>query len=451
MPNGGHVVKQVWPTPGTGWYATLILTAAYTFSFIDRQILNLLVEPVKTDLSLSDTRISFLQGAAFVGTYVLMSVPIGRLVDRFKRVFVLIGGMLTWSLATIGCGLSGSFAQLLSARMLVGAGESSVTPAAWSLLADYFPRDRLARPVSVFLMGPYLGAGLALIIGAEVIEWAGGMEKLNMPFFGELAPWQFTFIAVGLPGFLLSALLFTVHEPERKGRLPGPDSGGAQWPVVRRFMILHWRIYCAFLLGVPFLVVLLYGLQAWVPTFLVRVYEWDIPQAGRSYGPIALLAGSAGVLTGPVVATWLEGRGHTDSPLRVTMIATVLACICVAPIPLQTQPMIALVLIGAASFFVTLPLALVASALQTVTPNEMRGLIAGLYVVTVNVIGLAVGPTAVALLTDQLFGDPRAVGKSLSLLSLGVAPIAITLLASGMKPYRARMEEISRFESSDVV
>ena len=443
MSNGGQKTQQTWPTAGTGWYATLLLTLAYTLSFIDRQVLNLMVEPVKTDLSLSDTRISLLQGAAFVGTYVLMSVPIGRLVDRFKRVYVLIGGMLTWSAATIGCGLSGSFAQLLSARMLVGAGESSVTPAAWSLLADYFPRDRLARPVSVFLMGPYLGAGLALIIGAEVIEWAGGMEDLTMPFIGELAPWQFTFIVVGLPGFLLSALLFTMHEPERKGRLQGAESGGAPWPVVWHFMIRHWRIYCAFLLGVPFLVVLLYGLQAWVPTFLVRVYEWDIPRAGRSYGPIALLAGSAGVLTGPIVARWFDRKGYTDSPLRVTIIAAVLACISVAPIPLQTEPMAALALIGAASFFVTLPLALVASALQTVTPNDMRGLIAGLYVVTVNVIGLAVGPTVVALLTDHLFGDPAAVGKSLSLLSVGVAPIAIALLASGMKPYRERMEASS--------
>ena len=451
MSTSGHVTQSAWPSARTGWYATLILTLAYTLSFIDRQILNLLVEPVKADLSLSDTRISLLQGAAFVGTYVLMSVPIGRLVDRFKRVYVLIGGMLTWSTATIGCGLSGSYAQLLSARMFVGAGESSVTPAAWSLLADYFPSDRLARPVSVFLMGPYLGAGLALIIGAEVIEWAGGMEELYVPFIGELAPWQFTFIVVGLPGFLLSALLFTVQEPERKGRLREPGSGGAPWPVVWRFVLQHWRIYCAFLFGVPFIVVLLYGLQAWVPTFLVRVYEWDIPRAGRSYGPIALLAGSAGVLTGPIIARWFDRRGYTDSALRVTIIAAALACICVAPVPLQTEPMVALALIGAASFFVTLPLALVASALQTVTPNEMRGLIAGVYVVTVNVIGLGVGPTVVALLTDRLFGDPVAVGKSLSLLSVGVAPIAIALLASGMKPYRDMMETGSRFESSGVV
>jgi MFS family permease len=439
--------EQAWPPAGTGWYATVILTLAYTFSFIDRQVLNLLVEPVKADLALSDTRISFLQGAAFVGTYVLMSVPIGRLVDRFKRVYVLIGGVLTWSIATVGCGLSGSFGQLLSARMFVGAGESSVTPAAWSLLADYFPRDRLARPVSVFLIGPYLGAGLALIIGAEVIDWAAGREALSMPFFGELAPWQFTFIVVGLPGFLLSALLFTVHEPERKGRLQEADSGGAPWPVVWRYIIRHWRIYFAFLIGVPFIVVLLYGLQAWVPTFLVRVYEWDIPRAGRSYGLIALLAGSAGVLTGPIVARWLDGRGYKDSPLRVTILATVLACSAVAPVPLQSDPMIALFLIGAASFFVTLPLALVASALQTVTPNEMRGLIAGLYVVTVNVIGLGAGPTIVALLTDRLFGDPAAVGKSLALLSVGVAPIAIAFLAIGMKPYRARMEARSGQDS----
>lgn len=433
--------EKTWPSAATGWYATLVLTLAYTFSFIDRQVLNLLVEPVKADLLLSDTQISLLQGAAFVGTYVLISVPIGRLVDRFKRVSILVGGVLTWSVATIGCGLSGSYAQLMFARMFVGAGESAVTPAAWSLLADYFPRDRLARPVSVFLMGPYLGAGLALIIGAEVIDWASGMESVSMPLFGALAPWQFTFIVVGLPGFLLSALLITVFEPERKGRLQRRESTGAPWPLVFSYVLEHWRIYFAFLLGVPFMVVLLYGLQAWVPTFLVRVYEWDIPRAGRSYGVIALLAGSAGVLTGPYVAKLLEKRGCTDAPLRVAVVATALAAISVAPVPLQSDPLFALALIGAASFFVTLPLALIASALQTITPNEMRGLIAGLFVITVNVIGLGLGPTVVALLTDRLFGDPVAVGKSLALLSLSVAPIAIALLASGMKPYRAMMAQ----------
>ncbi|MEM7610410.1 MAG: MFS transporter [Pseudomonadota bacterium] len=438
-----NATEQPWPSPVLGWYATIMLMIAYTFSFVDRQVLNLLVEPIRADLGLSDTQISFLQGLAFVGAYVLMSIPIGRLVDRVNRIAVLVGGVVVWSLATVGCGMANSYSQLVVARMGVGAGESSVTPSAWSILADYFPREKLAGPVSVFLIGPYLGAGIALIAGAEVIDWSSNMESIAVPLLGEVAPWQFTFIAVGLPGILLSLLLLTVPEPKRRGRLADGETvqrTAPPWPVVIAYMREHWRIYFAFLVGMPFVIVLLYGLQAWVPTFLVRVYDWSIPQAGRVYGTIALLAGSAGVLSGPFVARWLSARGYTDYPLRIPAVAVTLAGLCAVPASLQSNPTIALVLIAGASFFVTVPMSLVTAALQTVTPNEMRGVVAGMFVVMGNVIGLALGPTVVALLTDRVFADPLAVGKSLSLLFAIIAPLAVLLLVSGMRPFRETIE-----------
>ena len=143
------------------WWALLLLTATYTFSFIDRQIINLLVDPIRTDLSLSDSQVSFLQGLAFVLPYVLLSIPLGRVVDRANRIRVLVIGILVWTISCVTCGLAKNFWQLGMARMGVGAGEASVTPASWSLLADYFPEDKRALPVSIFLMGPYLGAGLS--------------------------------------------------------------------------------------------------------------------------------------------------------------------------------------------------------------------------------------------------------------------------------------------------
>ena len=443
------VDKTPWPPSRTAWYVTILLTLAYTFSFIDRQVLNLLVEPVRADLGLSDTQMSFLQGLAFVGAYVLMSVPIGRLVDSVNRVFVLAGGVFAWSLATIGCGAAGTYTQLVIARMGVGAGESTVTPAAWSLLADYFPRERRALPVSIYLMGPYLGAGLALIVGAEVMAWARDMDSIVVPVLGAIAPWQLTFVIVGVPGFLLAAILLTIPEPKRRGRIAEKtvettESTSVPWSVVLQYMLQHWRIYFAFLVGVPFIVVLLYGLQAWVPTFLVRVHEWDIPQAGRYYGVVALFAGSAGVVSGPVVARWLERRGIDDAPLRIAAVTSALACAAGIAGTLQPDPYRALALIGAASFFVTMPMALVTAALQTVTPNEMRGLVAGIVVVMNNVVGLALGPTVVALFTDHVFRDPLAVGKSLALLFAIVAPIAVFFLASGMRPYRDTIRQLDR-------
>lgn len=433
-----------WPSARAGWYVVAVLLLGYTFSFVDRQVLNLLVEPIREDLGVSDTQISFLQGIAFVGTYVLMSVPIGRMVDRFHRVVILIGGVLAWSASTVGCGLSRTYAQLLFARMGVGAGEATLTPGSWSILADYFPPDRLARPMSVFLIGPYLGAGLALIAGAEVIAWTETIDELSVPLLGVIAPWQFTFIALGLPGAVIAALLATIREPKRIGS-SGTQPEVVSWPEAWSLMIERRRVYAALLLGVPFIIVILYGLQAWVPTFLVRVYEWEIPQAGRVYGLIALIAGSAGVLSGPYAAAWLQARGHRDHPLRLAVISIGLVMVSMVSLPWQESPRGALVCVTCASFFVTLPLALMTMALQTVTPTNMRGLVAGLYVVTTNVIGLAIGPTLVASFTDLVFQDPAAVGQSLTVVSLLVAPVAMILLATGMKPYadRAALSESS--------
>jgi MFS family permease len=425
-----------WPSRAAGWYATVLLTVSYTFSFVDRQVLNLLVDPIKSDFGLSDTQISLLQGLAFVVPYVLFSVPIGRWVDAYHRVRILIGGVLFWSVACIACGLARTPLGLAFARMGVGAGEAAVTPVAWSMLADYFPPTARALPVSIFLMGPYLGAGLALLAGAQVMDWARTVDEVSLPLVGALAPWQLTFIIVGVPGFVLSLLLATLADPPRQERLQGEAGRTLPWNEALGFLWARRRLYGAFLLGVPFLVVILYALQAWVPTWLVRVHGLDLATAGRTYGTIALVAGSLGVLSGPPVAAWLARRGCRDEPLRVAVLALAALVPGIAAMAWATETRTALALLAACSFLITLPMALFTAALQLVTPNEMRGLVAGMFVVAVSVIGLVLGPTSVALLTDRLFGDPLAVGRSLAIVSTVCGPIAIALFATGMPEYR---------------
>jgi MFS family permease len=410
----------------------------FTFSFIDRQVLNLLVEPIRADLGISDTQISFLQGFAFVLTYVALSVPIGRLVDRYNRMRIMIVGVLVWSATTVACGLSRNYVQLLTARLGVGAGEAALSPAAWSVLADYFHPDRLARPISVYLMGPYLGAGLAMLAGAQVLDWSANVDHITLPMLGDLKPWQFTFVAVGLPGILIAALFATLKEPKRKGR-SGANLAAPPWQEVKRYLVSNKRIYAALHLGVPFIVIMLYGLQAWVPTILVRVYEWDLADAGRRYGLVALLAGSSGVLTGPIVAGWLRKSGRIDAPLLVAMGGAISATLCLVTLPWIDEGRFALVAIAGASFSVTLPLALITTTMQEVTPNAMRGVVNGMYVVTTNVLGLALGPTLVAASTDYIFEDTQSVAKSLALICLLMGPIAVLLLNSGRSAYVAHV------------
>jgi MFS family permease len=418
-----------WPSAIEGWVVTILLLIAFTFSFVDRQVLNLLVEPIRLDLQVTDTQISFLQGLAFAVTYILMSVPLGRMVDKYNRVGIMIGGVLVWSATTIACGLSKTYSQLLFARFGVGAGEAALSPAAWSVLADYFRPNKLALPISVYLMGPYLGAGLAMIAGAEVLDWSRDVEEVSLPIVGVVAPWQATFIAVGLPGVLIAGLLATIREPKRKGRL-GALTDVPGWRAVLRYMWQRKKVYAALHLGVPFIVVMLYGLQGWTPTILLRVYGWDLADAGRIYGTLALVAGSAGVLTGPVLSRYLLGRGVLDAVLGAGM-----ATLSLMTLPFQSSGEMALVSIGCASFFVTLPLALITTVMQEVTPNNMRGVVNGMYVVTTNVVGLALGPTLVAASTDYIFQDTMAVAKSLALVAVFVGPIAVYLLNQGRQSY----------------
>ena len=423
-----------WPSAIEGWVVTILLLIAFTFSFVDRQVLNLLVEPIRLDLQVTDTQISFLQGLAFAVTYILMSVPLGRMVDKYNRVGIMIGGVLVWSATTIACGLSKTYSQLLFARFGVGAGEAALSPAAWSVLADYFRPNKLALPISVYLMGPYLGAGLAMIAGAEVLDWSRDVEEVSLPIVGVVAPWQATFIAVGLPGVLIAGLLATIREPNRKGR-QGVMTEVPGWRAVLRYMWQRKKVYAALHLGVPFIVVMLYGLQGWTPTILLRVYGWDLADAGRIYGTLALVAGSAGVLTGPVLSRYLLGRGVLDAPLRVAVLGAGMATLSLMTLPFQSSGEMALVSIGCASFFVTLPLALITTVMQEVTPNNMRGVVNGMYVVTTNVLGLALGPTLVAASTDYVFQDTMAVAKSLALVAVFVGPIAVYLLNQGRQSY----------------
>lgn len=428
--NGGY------PSARHAWMVTGLLTLVFVFSFIDRQILNLLVAPIQRDLGLSDTQVSLLQGLGFVATYVLLSVPIGRLVDTRGRLAIIAGGVAFWSVATAACGLARSFTGLLVARAGVGVGEATLTPAAWSLMADYFPPKRRSLPFSIFLMGPYLGVGIAMVLGSKVMGILLERGSMDFPLIGTLAPWQMTFFIVAAPGALLTILLLLVPEPPRQGLAPAVRPQAAELSDIVAWVRINFRVYSALLIGVPCIVLVLYGLQAWVPTYLLRVHEMSLAEAGTRYGIIALVAGSLGVLSGPFVARFLEGFGYTDTHLRVVLIALVLMCPPLIGLALAPSAGIALGCIAAVSYLVPLPLALVATAVQAVTPNQMRGVVVGAYVVTNNVIGLAFGPSLVAVITDYVFADPNAVGKSLAIAGTGIAVVGIVIVGLGLKPFR---------------
>ena len=418
-----------------GWYVAFILLIGFTFSFIDRQVLNLLVVPIQNDLKITDTQISALQGLAFVITYVGLCVPIGRIIDKTHRVSVMIIGLLVWSAATIACGFSKNYISMFIARMGIGAGESTVHPGSISILGDYFDSDKIASPMSIYLLGPYLGAGIAMIFGAQVLDWTSQMDSnFILPLVGEVAPWQLTFIAVGLPGVLVACLFLTIREPKR--RIQEIESQEApSFKKIAEYIKNNWQVYGAIIIGNSCLIILLYGLQSWVPTMLLRVYEWDLIQSGRIYGLIAMFAGSAGVLSGPFVLN-LMNKNNIDAPhFKLAIFGISMASLSLVLLPFQANVNIALIFVTLASFFVTLPLAGTSSAMVIVSPNRIRGVITGIYVVVTSVFGLVLGPFLVASSTDFIFQDPNAVAKSLALVSVLIGPVGIFFMLKGVDAF----------------
>ena len=426
---------QASPSNTYGWYVAFILLIGFTFSFIDRQVLNLLVVPIQNDLNITDTQISALQGLAFVITYVGLCVPIGRIIDKTHRVSVMIIGLLVWSAATIACGFSKNYISMFIARMGIGAGESTVHPGSISILGDYFDSDKIASPMSIYLLGPYLGAGIAMIFGAQVLDWTSQMDSnFILPLVGEVAPWQLTFIAVGLPGILVACLFLTIREPKR--RIQEIESQEApSFKKIAEYIKNNWQVYGAIIIGNSCLIILLYGLQSWVPTMLLRVYEWDLIQSGRIYGLIAMFAGSAGVLSGPFVLN-LMNKNNIDAPhFKLAIFGISMASLSLVLLPFQANVNIALIFVTLASFFVTLPLAGTSSAMVIVSPNRIRGVITGIYVVVTSVFGLVLGPFLVASSTDFIFQDPNAVAKSLALVSVLIGPVGIFFMLKGVDAF----------------
>ena len=199
-----------------GWYTLAVLIVAYVLAFVDRQVLSLMVEPIKHDLHISDTRVSLLQGFSFAIFLAISGLVMGRLVDVTRRVGLIVIGITVWSLMTAGCAFAGTFTHLFLCRMGVGIGEATLTPAAHSMVADLFSRARLGLALGIFGIGSYFGSGAALVLSAAVIAHLPKSGFVDVPGVGALHPWQLVFLVVGLPGLLVAAWVASLGEPLRQ-------------------------------------------------------------------------------------------------------------------------------------------------------------------------------------------------------------------------------------------
>ena len=412
------------------WFALVILILAYILAFVDRQLLNLLVEPIKHDLHLSDLQISLLQGLSFALVLSLAGLPVGRLVDLGVRTNLLGGAVVIWSVATAGCGLASGYLQLLLARMGVGIGEAAMTPSAYSLIGDYFPPRRQGIAIGLYSLGSHLGSGLALVLGAVAIRHLP--ESAVLPLLGTVRGWQMVFLLLGLPGLAIGLLVALLREPARSsGAIAAPTL-----PDVLRWFRARAAPVVLINLAVATTAIATYGLSAWAPTFFHRSFGMAAGEIGGRLGLVTMLAGSAGTLSAGLIGDWLVRAGREDGRLRVMASAATLAMPFVIAAPLMPNADWSLALLVPAVYFLTVVIGSGPATLQLLTPPRLRGMQHAVAVLAVNLIGLGLGPTLVAFVTDGVLRDEARLGEALS-ITLPIALLISLLCAlAAMRPYR---------------
>jgi MFS family permease len=409
------------------WYVAIVLMLCNTLSFIDRQILGLLVTPIKLELGISDTRIGLLQGLAFGIFYTLLGMPMGRFVDSGNRRNLVAAGIFLWSLMTAACATARGFWMLFAARMGVGVGEATLSPSAFSLLSDYFPKERLGTALSVFSMGIFFGSGLALIVGGLVI--------------GAVGSWRLTFLIVGLPGLLASLLVFTIKEPVRKNLLGGKAQQLSLSEVFEQVK-LRWQSVVGICLAFAFQALCNYSQQAWLPTYFARAHGWQPKQAGLTLGVISLITGLLGAYLGGMLCDRWQGQGKTDAPLRVGVLATACAGVFFSLAMALPALLLQLAALVPAFFFLAMPIGSSYASLQLILPNQVRGQVGALQVFTLNLFGLILGPFLPGFFNDYLFKNPLMVGWSLA-LTVGLASLlSAVLFYATWRPYRTHYAQM---------
>lgn len=433
--------EEEYPSAVYSWYVVMILTFTYTVSFIDRQIMALMIEPIRRDLHVNDTQVSLLIGLAFAAFYTVLGIPIARLADRYSRRVVIATGICIWCVMTALCGMARSYAHLFMARVGVGVGEAALSPSALSMISDYFPKRTRGRAIAVYNTGISLGTGLAMILGGQLVQKVSAAPPMTLPVVGEVFAWQTVFVLVGLPGLLMAMLMLTVREPSRRERMVTTEGPHLSVRTVFEFFKARWRMYGSHFLGMATVALLAYGLFAWIPTMFIRTWGWSIADIGLAYGIVTLIAGPLAAVYASMVAERLAARGCKDAQMRTALSGIVLGALSAVGAALAPTPWLSIVMLLPASVGTTAATAAGLSALMTVTPNQARAQSSAMYYLVVNLVGLTLGPTGIAVFTDYVFGDTAALRYSVACVSAIAGVVGAVLLTYNLKMYRRAFEE----------
>jgi predicted MFS family arabinose efflux permease len=389
------------------WYVLAVLTGVYALNIADRFSISTLLEPIRTELQLSDSRVGFLTGVALALFYVTVGIPVALLADRANRRNILAIAIAVWSAMTAVCGVAHNYWQLLLGRFGVGIGEAGGTPPSTSMLADKFAPAQRPMALTIFALGACLGAWLGSSVAGSIAEYYG---------------WRAAFLALGIPGLLVALLVWlTVREP-RRGVLDAGAGVTQTTTLASTFRFLRTQRSAIHLLaGISVATLWSWGLMWWTPTFLQRSFHMTVGEAGRLLGPMHLLAGTAATL----LAAWLMSRRAAADPRYVTRLlgwvtaATTVPSIALYSVTsLKTATLLLWIFVPAVYFYIGPILGL----LQNVLPAHMRATVCALALFTANVANLIIAPQAMGWLSDYFAASFGAGSESLRWALLFLAP-----------------------------
>jgi MFS family permease len=427
-------LASAYPSRPYAWTVVAILIATAVLSYTDRQVLSLLVDPIRGDMGISDTQISLLLGTAFAVIYGIAGIPLGLLADRISRRNLIFAGVSVWSLGTIACGFSHNFGEIFASRIVVGLGEAALSPAAISLISDYFPPSRRGTAVGFFLSGIAMGNGAAILIGGGVLH-AIELGALAATPLATYAPWRMVLLVIGGPGLLWALVILLIREPlrhtvEGESAVAGVGDGGTwratPWArVVPIYIVLAAASFVDNAVG------------AWAPTLLIRDFGKDPAQIGVELGLLLTVGFGGGVLIGGALADRAGARGGWPRKLRVCLYSGLL----ILPVSLlMNSPIFSFVLAGVPLYFALsgIVTAVGFSAILDVVPNRSRGLAMSMSFFLNVALGAGLGPTAVAVAGAHVFAAKAGLGPPLVLIVAAGHLVALAAVCAALSSFRAR-------------
>ena len=330
------------------------------------------------------------------------------------------------------------YEELFLARIGVGIGEAGLGPGAYSLIADYFPKDRIGTAISIFYFGLFFGSSLALLVGGITLDALARTPNLTIPILGSIASWRVTFLIVGLPGILFALLAFTIREPIRRNLMLDRDLMPAKTTFRDAFrqMGLRWQSMVGIPVGMIFQATCTYAITAWMPTYFLRVHGWTAAQTGKALAAIMIAFACTGMYVGGILSDrWLK-KSVSDGPIRVALISAVGIFIFLTPATIVSDPRWTLCLLAIGMFLMSFPMGTSVAALQIIFPNQVRGQVAAVFLFFLNLGGLTMGPFLPGMLNDSVFHSENMIGVSLSLTIGGASILMLSVFLATLRPYR---------------